>query len=231
MIIQYLVTLLAPLFWYSFTGVSRYSTKTLYAELPLPLTQVSFTIHALLRRDLCDTEERAQSIGMYISPYKKLEWLPQHLKRSLTGVKWKLHSGPWWQRHLEQGFFFFAVSNSPSPQRRSTPCSAWLRRRPKLKSHFIFLRIFLRAKGRCEARHLWWDTALIGAEGHVICRQWVLREYKWKNSIYLPSFGLAEPSEWKDKKKEGKWKTNLIVLCISTSEVAAEASWGTLAPG
>lgn len=44
-----------------------------YAELPLPLTQVSFSIHALVRRDLCDTEERAQGIRMYISLYKEVE--------------------------------------------------------------------------------------------------------------------------------------------------------------
>lgn len=66
-IVQCLVILL------SFTGVSHYSTKTLYTELPLPLTQVSFTVHVLVGRNLCDTEEKAQGIRMYISLYKKLE--------------------------------------------------------------------------------------------------------------------------------------------------------------
>ncbi len=76
---------------------------------------------------------------------------------------------------------------------------------------------FLKSERSRLAKHLreeiWWSVA----EGAVVWLHSVRREWKSKNSIQYTLNLQANRGRRRDKRKGGKWKTNLIVDCVTIS--------------
>lgn len=76
---------------------------------------------------------------------------------------------------------------------------------------------FLKSERSHLAKHLREEISWSVAEGAVVWLHSVRREWKSKNSIQYTLNLRAYRGSGRDKKKEGKWKTNLIVDCVTIS--------------
>lgn len=74
---------------------------------------------------------------------------------------------------------------------------------------------FLKSERSHLAKHLREEILWSAAEGAVVWLHSVRREWKSKNSIQYTLDLWVYRGSGRDKRKEGKWKTNLIVDCVT----------------
>lgn len=76
---------------------------------------------------------------------------------------------------------------------------------------------FLKSERSHLAKHLREEISWSVAEGAVVWLHSFQREWKSKNSIQYTLNLRVYRGSGRDKRKEGKWKTNLIVDCVTIS--------------